>query len=146
MGPQLQIVAKKLQNLQFYRKSKNQPEQMVPVIKASENAYQTFNLLEDSPAVIRIAAKLQGKFFSITSDFLPREIFHIAHRLKSGFGHKRCNMTSISEHLRINVFGNGSYLKSAKSLQTPDGDELDEDLLIIGEVHQPSTLYNSNSI
>ena len=58
MGPQLQIVAKKLQNLQFYRKSKNQPEQMVPIIKASENAYQTSNLLEDSPAMIRIAAKL----------------------------------------------------------------------------------------
>ena len=43
-------------------------------------------------------------------------------------------MLGISEHLRVTVFNNGSYLHTAKSLQTPAGDDLDEDLLVIGEV------------
>ena len=54
--------------------------------------------------------------------------------MKSGVGHKKCDMLHISQHLRVNVFNNGSYLNTAKSLQTPCGDALDEDLLMIGEV------------
>ena len=51
-------------------------------------------------------------------------------------------MSSISEHLRVHVFGNGSYLKTAKILQTPNGEKLDEQILTIDEVHKGSTLYN----
>ena len=44
-------------------------------------------------------------------------------------------MTRICEHLRVHVFANGEYLKTAKTLQTPSGEKIDDEVLTIGEVH-----------
>jgi len=43
-------------------------------------------------------------------------------------------MSEISKYLQINVFRNGDYLKTSKSLQTPDGHLLDEKILHILDV------------
>ena len=47
-------------------------------------------------------------------------------------GHKKCNMDFLTEHLCAYVFGN--YTKISNTLQTPDGNPLDDVYLSIGKV------------
>ena len=50
-------------------------------------------------------------------------------------GHKKCDMRSITKHLRVHVFGNLDFLKSTEILQTPEQKPLNSDILRLSEVN-----------
>ena len=54
-------------------------------------------------------------------------------RSKQSPGSKLCDMTGITENLRIFAFNNGKFLKS-EVLQSPQGIELENDILLIKKV------------
>ena len=56
-------------------------------------------------------------------------------RFNLDIGHKKCDMLTITKHLRVHVFGDLEFLKSPTTLQTPDQEPLDSDILQIQEVN-----------
>ena len=51
------------------------------------------------------------------------------------YGHKKCAMESMVEHIRVHVFDNGRYLRSRK-LTSPNGEQIDATILQIRQVRQ----------